>query len=71
MVVRVLIILLLLFLLMRMNKAGSSTAEANEPIEELDSRCEYENDSDMKLVSAERTEEPEEQEEIFSHLSSL
>ncbi|KAI9529177.1 hypothetical protein NQZ68_013484 [Dissostichus eleginoides] len=58
--------LLLFFLWMRKKKAVSSTTEANEPIEtvELDPLSVYENVSDLNMVSAEQTEEPEEQEDL-------
>ncbi|KAK1886627.1 Tumor necrosis factor receptor superfamily member 5 [Dissostichus eleginoides] len=64
--VLVLIPLLLFFLWMRKKKAVSSTTEANEPIEtvELDPFSVYENVSDLNMVSAEQTEEPEEQEDL-------
>ncbi|KAI9529207.1 hypothetical protein NQZ68_013514 [Dissostichus eleginoides] len=64
--VLVLIPLLLFFLWMRKKKAVSSTTEANEPIEtvELDPLSVYENVSDLNMVSAEQTEEPEEQEDL-------
>ncbi|XP_033986331.1 sialoadhesin-like [Trematomus bernacchii] len=65
-VVLVLIPLLLFFLWMRKKKASSSTTEANEPIEtvEIDPFSVYENVSDLNMVSAEQTEEPEEQEDL-------
>ncbi|KAF3852784.1 hypothetical protein F7725_006139 [Dissostichus mawsoni] len=66
-VVLVLIPLLLFFLWMRKKKAVSSTTELNEPIEtvELDPLSVYENVSDLNMVSAEQTEEPEEQEDLL------
>ncbi|KAK1887051.1 Bardet-Biedl syndrome 7 protein like [Dissostichus eleginoides] len=47
-------------------KTVSSTSEANEPIEtvELESGPDYINVSDLNMVSAEQTEEPEEQEDL-------
>ncbi|KAK1887077.1 putative xyloglucan glycosyltransferase 3 [Dissostichus eleginoides] len=50
----------------RKKKAVSSTSEANEPIEtvELHPLSVYENVSDLNMVSAEQTEEPEEQEDL-------
>ncbi|KAL3066323.1 hypothetical protein OYC64_016308 [Pagothenia borchgrevinki] len=65
-VVLVLIPLLLFFLWMRKKKALSSTTEANEPTEtvELDPFSVYEEVSDLNMVSAEQTEEPEEQEDL-------
>ncbi|KAJ4944142.1 hypothetical protein JOQ06_012687 [Pogonophryne albipinna] len=65
-VVLVLVPLLLVCLWMRKKKAVSSTTEANEPIEtvELDPCSVYENVSDLNMVSAEQTEEPEEQEDL-------
>ncbi|XP_033985897.1 B-cell receptor CD22-like isoform X1 [Trematomus bernacchii] len=55
-----------LLLWMRKKKTVSSTSEANEPIEtvELESDPVYENVSDLNMVSAEQTEEPEEQEDL-------
>ncbi|XP_033985825.1 cell adhesion molecule 3-like [Trematomus bernacchii] len=65
-VVLVLIPLLLVCLWMRKKKTVSSTSEANEPIEtvELESGPDYTNVSDLNMVSAEQTEEPEEQEDL-------
>ncbi|KAI9529201.1 hypothetical protein NQZ68_013508 [Dissostichus eleginoides] len=65
-VVLVLIPLLLVCLWMRKKKTVSSTSEANEPIEtvELESGPDYINVSDLNMVSAEQTEEPEEQEDL-------
>ncbi|KAK1885884.1 Chromatin structure-remodeling complex protein RSC3 [Dissostichus eleginoides] len=65
-VVLVLIPLLLVCLWMRKKKTVSSTTEANEPIEtvELESGPDYINVSDLNMVSAEQTEEPEEQEDL-------
>ncbi|XP_033985941.1 titin-like [Trematomus bernacchii] len=65
-VVLVLIPLLLVCLWMRKKKTVSSTSEANEPIEtvELESGPDYTNLSDLNMVSAEQTEEPEEQEDL-------
>ncbi|KAJ4944146.1 hypothetical protein JOQ06_012691 [Pogonophryne albipinna] len=58
--------LLLFFLRMRKKNASSSTTEVNEPIEtvELDPCSVYEDVSDLNMVSAEQTEEPEEQEDL-------
>ncbi|KAI4793136.1 hypothetical protein KUCAC02_032912 [Chaenocephalus aceratus] len=58
-----LIPLLLFFLCMRKKKASSSTTEVNKPIEtvELDPFSVYEDVSDLNMVSAEQTEETEEQ----------
>ncbi|KAJ4944801.1 hypothetical protein JOQ06_013341 [Pogonophryne albipinna] len=65
-VVLMLIPLLLVCLWMRKKKTVSSTSEANEPIEtvELESGPVYENVSDLNMVSAEQSEEPEEQEDL-------
>ncbi|XP_034092950.1 B-cell receptor CD22-like isoform X1 [Gymnodraco acuticeps] len=65
-VVLVLVPPLLVCLWMRKKKAVSYTTEANEPIEtvELDPFSVYENVSDLNMVSAEQTEEPEEQEDL-------
>ncbi|KAI9529203.1 hypothetical protein NQZ68_013510 [Dissostichus eleginoides] len=72
-VVLVLIPLLLVCLWMRKKKTVSSTSEANEPIEtvevrsnssKLESGPDYINVSDLNMVSAEQTEEPEEQEDL-------
>ncbi|KAJ4944824.1 hypothetical protein JOQ06_013364 [Pogonophryne albipinna] len=65
-VVLVLILLLLFCLWMRKKNASISTTEVNEPIEtvELDPSSVYENVSDLNMVSAEQTEEPEEQEDL-------
>ncbi|KAI9529198.1 hypothetical protein NQZ68_013505 [Dissostichus eleginoides] len=67
----VMLILVLLFcLLMRKEKAVSFNTEPNEPIEtwELDPFSVYENVSDLNMVSAEQTEEPEEQEDLEQEL---
>ncbi|KAJ4944800.1 hypothetical protein JOQ06_013340 [Pogonophryne albipinna] len=65
-VVLMLIPLHLVGLWMRKKKTVSSTSEANEPIEtvELESDPVYEDVSDLNMVSAEQSEEPEEQEDL-------
>ncbi|XP_062282323.1 basement membrane-specific heparan sulfate proteoglycan core protein-like [Scomber scombrus] len=71
--VLMLIPVLLLLLWMRKKKALSSTTDLNEPVEtiELDSRLDYENVSDLQVVTAAQTEDTEEKEDLQSQKTSI